>query len=370
MKYNFTDLVTFSGKACPSFEGEKIYISTGCLHTDLICKNETELVNYSNRPSRANLVAEPGDILFAKMQSTKKNIILSEETAKYIYSTGFYAIRANKNLINNKCLYYLISSDIFLKEKDKNCSGATQKAITNEGLKKIQINIPSIDIQKNIEKQLDAVSAIIAHEETQLQKLDDLVKARFVEMFDDGNEIRKVLIGDAVDLINGRAFKPTDWTTTGLPIIRIQNLNDVNAPYNHFDGLYDKKNYIEKGELLFSWSGTPGTSFGAFIWDRDPGLLNQHIFRVLPKKEYDLKFLRFALNAQLDEIISKAHGGVGLQHITKTELEKITIPYPSQEQQSVFSNFTTQVDKSKFAIQKSLEKTQQLFDSLMQEYFG
>lgn len=184
-------------------------------------------------------------------------------------------------------------------------------------------------------------------------------------MFDDGNEIRKVLIGDAVDLINGRAFKPTDWTTTGLPIIRIQNLNDVNAPYNHFDGLYDKKNYIEKGELLFSWSGTPGTSFGAFIWDRDPGLLNQHIFRVLPKKEYDLKFLRFALNAQLDEIISKAHGGVGLQHITKTELEKITIPYPSQEQQSVFSNFTTQVDKSKFAI----STTRYIYDEILLRSF-
>ena len=156
----------------------------------------------------------------------------------------------------------------------------------------------------------------------------------------------------------------------GLPIIRIQNLNDKTAPFNYFDGIYDKKNYVKKGELLFSWSGTPGTSFGAFIWDREPGILNQHIFRVLPKIDLELNYLRYALNDQLEIIISKAHGGVGLQHITKGELEKVLIPNPNIEQQHSFSNFVAQVDKSKFAVQKSLEKTQLLFDSLMQEYFG
>ena len=224
----------------------------------------------------------------------------------------------------------------------------------------------SLEKQNKIVRILDTISEIITHNKKKIEALDNLIKARFVEMFGENDATSKVLIGDAVELINGRAFKPTDWTPTGLPIIRIQNLNDTKAPYNYFYGAYDKKNYIKSGELLFSWSGTPGTSFGAFIWNRGPGLLNQHIFRVLPKKDYDLNFLRFALNAQLDEIISKAHGGVGLQHITKSELEKIAIPYPNRKLQAAFSAFVAQIDKSKFALQNNIKSLMNLWYNINQ----
>ncbi|MDO5475393.1 MAG: restriction endonuclease subunit S, partial [Candidatus Saccharibacteria bacterium] len=70
MRRKFTDIVEFSGKACSSFDGKKSYISTGCVHDDHICKDEIEAVDYSSKPSRANLVVKPGDILFAKMQAT------------------------------------------------------------------------------------------------------------------------------------------------------------------------------------------------------------------------------------------------------------------------------------------------------------
>ena len=264
---------------------------------------------------------------------------------------------------------YLCYSLMFY-DTEKLVNGATRQKLTQAMMRKMLIPKRSISEQKKIVATLNTIRDSIVKQAKRIKLLDNLIKARFVEMFGENDATSKVLIGDAVELINGRAFKPTDWTPTGLPIIRIQNLNDTKAPYNYFYGAYDKKNYIKSGELLFSWSGTPGTSFGAFIWNRGPGLLNQHIFRVLPKKDYDLNFLRFALNAQLDEIISKAHGGVGLQHITKSELEKIAIPYPNRKLQAAFSAFVAQIDKSKFAVQKSLEKTQLLFDSLMQEYFG
>lgn len=94
-------------------------------------------------------------------------------------------------------------------------------------------------------------------------------------------------------MINGKAFKPSDWTETGLPIIRIQNLNNPNAQYNHFLGEVEAKFLVKKGELLFAWSGTPGTSFGAHIWNGEKAVLNQHIFRVL----FDDKLIN-KLNAQ------------------------------------------------------------------------
>ncbi|MEO6402522.1 MAG: restriction endonuclease subunit S, partial [Vicinamibacteria bacterium] len=89
-------------------------------------------------------------------------------------------------------------------------------------------------------------------------------------------------IGDSMRLVNGRAFKPADWGDRGLPIIRIQNLNDPSAEFNYFSGSVDGKNRVERGDLLFAWSGTAGTSFGARVWGGASGVLNQHIFKVIP----------------------------------------------------------------------------------------
>ena len=243
-------------------------------------------------------------------------------------------------------LYHFMTR--YIQELRKLSIGGVIKYIKLGNLTDAEISLPDIKEQKTACKKLEKIKNIIDKKESQLFYLDNLIKARFVEMFR-RNNIDVISVGDAVELINGRAFKPTHWMADGLPIIRIQNLNDKTAPFNYFDGIYDKKNYVKKGELLFSWSGTPGTSFGAFIWDREPGILNQHIFRVLPKIDLELNYLRYALNDQLEIIISKAHGGVGLQHITKGELEKVLIPNPNIEQQHSFSNFVAQVDKSKFA---------------------
>jgi len=171
-------------------------------------------------------------------------------------------------------------------------------------------------------------------------------------------------------LINGKAFKPEDWSETGLPIVRIQNLNNDQAPFNFFNGEIKEQYLIDTGELLFSWSGTPGTSFGAFFWNRGKAVLNQHIFRVKPKIEFNLSFLQFALNGRIDHIISKAHGGVGLQHITKKELDEVELLLPAIELQNQFAAFVKQTDKSKLAVQQGLQELEILKKSLMQQYFG
>jgi len=137
-----------------------------------------------------------------------------------------------------------------------------------------------------------------------------------------------------MNLVNGRAFKPSHWGSTGLPIVRIQNLNNSSAPFNYCSFEVAPKFHLKPGDFLISWSGTPGTSFGAFIWEGPPGILNQHIFRAeLFGGIYNPKFLRVAINARLDEMIARAHGGVGLQHITKGELESMLIPLPPLAEQ-------------------------------------
>jgi type I restriction enzyme S subunit len=136
-------------------------------------------------------------------------------------------------------------------------------------------------------------------------------------------------IGDLCTLSNGRAFKPTEWSAKGLPIVRIQNLNNPLATYNHYDGEVSEKFYLSGGELLFAWSGTPGTSFGAHVWRGEAAVLNQHIFRVdFDEKFFDKRFFRYAINQTLDELIDIAHGGVGLRHVTKGKFESTTISVP------------------------------------------
>lgn len=141
-------------------------------------------------------------------------------------------------------------------------------------------------------------------------------------------------IGDLCKLINGRAFKPSDWGEDGLPIVRIQNLNDHSKPFNKYNGHYSENHFIDSGAILLSWSGTPGTSFGCFRWERGPGLLNQHIFKVIIEDGLiDGDFFIYAVNSRLDEMIRQAHGGVGLRHITKNKLEAIHLPIPKLEEQ-------------------------------------
>lgn len=141
-------------------------------------------------------------------------------------------------------------------------------------------------------------------------------------------------IGSLCSLENGRAFKPTEWTTEGLPIVRIQNLNNPNAPFNFFKGQFDDKYYLKGGELLFAWSGTPGTSFGAHIWRGGEAVLNQHIFRVdFNEEAIDKRFFRYAINQKLDELIDIAHGGVGLRHVTKGKFENTEIALPPLPEQ-------------------------------------
>ncbi|MFT3831326.1 MAG: restriction endonuclease subunit S [Opitutaceae bacterium] len=153
-----------------------------------------------------------------------------------------------------------------------------------------------------------------------------------------------VRIGSALNLINGRAFKPSEWSGSGLPIVRIQNLNNPEAPFNFYDGELPAKFRLKDDDLLFAWSGTPGTSFGAHIWRGGDAWLNQHIFKVeFDENQFDRRFLRLAINQNLNDYIRAAHGGAGLAHITKGKFEasEIWCP-PLPEQRRIVAEIETQ----------------------------
>lgn len=165
-------------------------------------------------------------------------------------------------------------------------------------------------------------------------------------------------IGQLCDLVNGRAFKVTEWSTNqGLPIIRIQNLNNPAANFNYFQGDLDPKHKVMPGSLLFAWSGTPGTSFGAHEWKGLEGALNQHIYKIdFCEKLISKAFFKYAINQKLDELIGKAQGAVGLRHVTKSSFVSTTICFPPLNEQIRIANKLDRLLAKVDAAQTRLER--------------
>ena len=151
-------------------------------------------------------------------------------------------------------------------------------------------------------------------------------KRRFPEFEGQPWSIGKLV--DHFEFINGRAFKPDDWGEEGFPIIRIQNLTGSTRAINYYDGEIDEKHTIRSGDFLLSWSATLDT----FIWDGPVAVLNQHIFKVVPKSD-TLKMFGFHLiTHEIGKLVSKVHG-TSMKHITKKDLAKIESFFPSFAEQ-------------------------------------
>ena len=113
-----------------------------------------------------------------------------------------------------------------------------------------------------------------------------------------------------------------------MPIIRIKNLNDADAPYNRSSVIHEQKYLIKDGDLLFAWAA----SIGTYIWSGENAWLNQHIFKVEPYPFIDKAFLFYAFQAMISEFYKNSHGS-GMVHITKKQFEEITLLLPPLSEQ-------------------------------------
>jgi type I restriction enzyme S subunit len=140
--------------------------------------------------------------------------------------------------------------------------------------------------------------------------------------------------------VNGLPFKPGSWSSHGVPIIRIQNLNG-SRHFNYTDRQdLPRELLIHPGDLLFAWSGNRGTSFGPTIWNRDFfGYLNQHIFKLVGYS-LDTRYFAYVLRAVTAHIEGeKTHGIIGLVHITKPELGSAEVPIASPAEQAAIVRY-------------------------------
>jgi type I restriction enzyme S subunit len=177
----------------------------------------------------------------------------------------------------------------------------------------------------------------------------------------------KVKLGDAATFINGYPFKPTDWSTRGKEIIRIQNLTKSNGiEANRYEGVLHDKYLVKKGDLLISWSGT----LGVYEWDSDDAWLNQHIFKVVfDKAEVDKKYFKFLILSKLHELEQQVHGAT-MKHITKGKFDSVEIPLPPLHIQEQIADTLDKADALCRKDQELLQKYDELAQSIFYDMFG
>jgi len=174
--------------------------------------------------------------------------------------------------------------------------------------------------------------------------------------------------GHICTLVNGRGFKPYEWSNEGLPIIRIQNLNG-SADFNYYNGHFDPKIFIEHGQLLFAWSGSRGTSFGPHVWKGGDALLNYHTWKlVIRESAVDENYFFHILKALTKQIEDSAHGASALVHTQKGEMEQFYVPLPnSKEEQTAIANALSDVDALINGLEKAIAKKQAIKTATMQQ---
>lgn len=172
---------------------------------------------------------------------------------------------------------------------------------------------------------------------------------------------KKVKLGDIATYINGCAFKPSDWSNQGVPIVRIQNLTGSFSETNYYDKHYNSKYEINNGDVLISWSA----SLGVYVWDKGKAILNQHIFKVVFNKiDIDKTYFIFAVKSLLEKMEKQTHGAT-MKHITKPLFDNMEFPFPPMEEQK---KIAARLD----AVSDLLAKQKQLLseqDNLIQSLF-
>lgn len=175
-----------------------------------------------------------------------------------------------------------------------------------------------------------------------------------------------VKLGDIATYINGHAFKPSDWDTQGLPIIRIQNLSGSRNDFNYYNKNYDPKYEINTGDILISWSA----SLGVYKWNKGKALLNQHIFKVVFDKLPVYKdYFIFAVQYILKSLEAETHGST-MKHITKPRFDNAMIPYPPLDEQKQIAKTLDIVSEMLTMRKQQLAELDNLIKSVFYDMFG
>ena len=334
---------------------------------------------YSDLELEPDKYCDDGDLLFAWSASFGPKIW---NGGKAIYHYHIWKMVLSDRVDKNYLFYYLY----YLSERIKSEGhGGIMIHTTKAEMEEREFFLPELPVQKKIANLLKNSASIIAIHKQQLQKLDELVKARFVELFGDPklnpNQYPVSQLSEHINFLTSGSRGWAQYCTDDGPewFITIKNVKDCHIsldnmqPISAPDNAEAKRTKVQEGDLLISITADLGRTgvvtkeiaeHGAYI--------NQHLTCIrLNKTVLNPTYVAYFMEspAGKDQFESKNQSAVkaGLNF---NSINSLRLMIPPMGKQNKFVKFVEQTDKSKAAIQKALDEAQLLFDSLMQKYFG
>lgn len=353
---------------------------------DNISKTVTDYETYpfAEAPSRARKAVRKNSILVSTVRPNLNAVALFQTETDNIpvVSTGFCVLDC-KESVNPRFVFNFCRSKAFIEDMVSQATGASYPAVSDKIVRAAKIPQYSLEQQNEITQTLDSVSSIIEARKQQLQKLDELVKARFVEMFGDplteNGRYSKVPLGSLAEVGSSKRIFEKEYVSEGIPFYRTKEIVELSKgngittelfiTKERYDEICSEYGAPQKGDLLISAVGTIGV-----IWivdgKNDFYFKDGNLLRVSVTEKFVPEYLKHLLEALISAYKLEMSSGTAYAALTISALKKMIVydvPHAEQEQ---FAAFVEQTDKSKVAIQKALVEAQLLFDSLMQKYFG
>lgn len=359
------------------------YIDIAAVNNKTKLIENVQTISTIDAPSRAKQLVKKGDILVSTVRPNLNAVAMIDKDYENVLvaSTGYSVIRCNP-LVNNRYVFYFCQSESFINKMTEQATGASYPAVSNTIVKNCEMPLPCIEAQNRIAKILDMVSRLISKRERQLLQLDELVKSRFIEMFGATDRFEEVPLHDSVEEMHigpfGSSLKNECFVEVDQSYCMVYEQKHAIRKTMDVDTRYvDEKKYkelrrftVQGGDIIVSCRGTIGETF-IIPEDAPFGIMHPSIMKIRVKpNEYNRVFFNHLLQNALERHEAAANGSGVKMAITATALGKERFIKPPMKLQLEYSDFVAQVDKSKLAVQKSLEQLEILKKALMQEYFG
>ncbi|MGN0374213.1 MAG: restriction endonuclease subunit S [Butyrivibrio sp.] len=320
-----------------------------------------------------------GDVLFSIAGAIGRVAIVTEEMLPANTNQALAIIRIADEQVYLPYIKLILTSPIVIEQFEKKKQGVAQLNLSLKDINEISIPLPSKEKQIELAELFDKVAGVIAKRKTEISALDDLIKARFVEMFGEyyKNHINEKQLDEICDFIDYRGKTP-EKSESGIPLITAKNVKDNRfsiepqefIPEENYDDVMTR-GIPRVNDVLFTTEAPLGNVCRIpDVYERF--CVGQRLITMQPHTDViNPEYLEHALtSAEFQEKMWQKSSGSTVKGIRSKLLVLLTIPVPPIELQNQFRDFLKQVDKSKVAVQKALDETQVLFDSLMQKYFG
>lgn len=322
-----------------------------------------------------NIQVKNGDVLVTKDGTLGKVAIIKGLNFKATLNAGVFVLGNLSSSINNEFLYQYLSTNRLMKYAERTSTGGTIQHLNQGVLVDFPIPVPPVEEQARIAAALSDIDDLIIKSEELIKKYQTMKQGCLQHMFPRNGQTEPDMrlpgfsgaweqrkLGEVATFINGRAYKQSELLNYGkYKVLRVGNFYTNDAWYYSNLELEDKY-YIEKGDLVYTWSAT----FGPHIWNGEKVIYHYHIWKIKLSEYLDRDFTLQILEADKAKLLSSTNGSTMI-HVTKADMESKNISLPSIDEQKKIGIFLMKIDNLIALHQRKREKYKMIKQGMMED---